>query len=76
MTILNSSDATFTLSDLYRRWDLIAMAIAMGVVFGFEMFGVFSARYVTITAIVRAFVPMWLRWMIWGWLGWHFLLPH
>lgn len=58
----------------YVRWDLIVMSVALSVVFVFEMLGVFTARYVTITAIVRAYVPTWLRAMIGGWLYYHFVI--
>lgn len=57
----------------YFRWDVVAMCIAMAILFGFEMAGVFGKHYITITAICRACLPMWARAMIWGWLGWHFL---
>ena len=49
------------------------MALALGVVFVFELMGVFTARYITITAIVRWAVPRWARAMVLGWLCWHFL---
>jgi hypothetical protein len=58
--------------DLFRRWDVIAMCLAMAILFVLEMLGVFTDRYVTITAIVRS-VPRWALSMVWGWLGWHFL---
>lgn len=58
----------------YARWDLVAMGLALTVVFGFEMLGVFTDRYVTITAIVRHAIPTWARAMILGWLCWHFLI--
>ena len=58
----------------YVHWDLVAMAVAMAVIFGFEMLGVFTDKYVTITAIIRATVPIGIRLLIWAWLGYHFLL--
>lgn len=58
----------------YVRWDIIAMSLAMSVVFSFEMLGVFKPGYVTITAIVRAYIPKWLRAMILGWLCYHFMI--
>lgn len=58
----------------YVRWDLIAMCVALAIVFGFEMLGVFTDRYVTVTALVRAVVPKWARAMICGWLCYHFLI--
>lgn len=58
----------------FKHWDVVAMCIAMAVVFGFEMLGVFTSRYVTITAIVRAYMPLWARGMVIGWLAVHFLI--
>jgi hypothetical protein len=49
------------------------MFVAICIVFTLEMLGVFGARYVTLTALVRTFIPKWLRAMILGWLCWHFL---
>lgn len=58
---------------MYFRWDVVAMTIALAVVFAFEMLGVFGARYITITAIVRTVLPLWLRAMILGWMVYHFM---
>jgi hypothetical protein len=57
----------------YVRWDILAMSVALAVVFTLEMLGVFTDRYVTITAIIRGYVPKWTRAMLLGWLCWHFL---
>lgn len=58
---------------IYTRWDVVAMCLAMSVLFTFEMLGVFTSHYITITAIVRAYVPKWLRAMLLGWLVYHFM---
>jgi hypothetical protein len=58
----------------YVRWDLVLMCVALAVVFGFEMLGVFTDKYVTITAIVRETVPKWARAMVCGWLFYHFVI--
>ena len=58
----------------YLRWDIVAMCVALAVVFAFEMAGVFGRHYITITAIVRAYVPIWARGMVIGWLAVHFLI--
>lgn len=58
----------------YLRWDLVAMCTALAVVFAFEMLGVYTDRYITITAIIRATIPRWARAMILGWLCYHFML--
>lgn len=58
----------------YVRWDLILMCVALAVVFGFEMLGVFTDKYVTITAIIRATVPKWARVVAIGLLFYHFVI--
>lgn len=58
----------------YVHWDVVALLIAMGIVFVLEMLGVFTDRYVTITAIVRTFIPKWFRAMVCGWLLYHFVV--
>ena len=50
------------------------MCTALSVVFGFEMLGVFGDRYVTITALARTYIPLWLRSMILGWMVYHFTI--
>lgn len=55
------------------HWNLIVMFVLFGVMFGFEMLGVFSTHYVTITQIIKAAVPMPVRWMLISWLFWHFI---
>lgn len=58
----------------YIRWDVVAMCTALAVVFTFEMLGVFTAKYITITAIVRTYMPLWARAMVLGWLCYHFMI--
>jgi hypothetical protein len=58
----------------YVKWDVVLMSLALAVVFTFEMLGIFVPKYVTITAIVRAYIPKWLRAMILGWLCYHFMV--
>lgn len=55
------------------RWDLIVMYVLLATIFTFEMIGVFSPHMVTITQIIKSYVPMPLRWMIVAWLFWHFI---
>jgi uncharacterized protein YjeT (DUF2065 family) len=45
--------------DLIPRWDLVAMCVAMAILFVLEMLGVFGHPNVTITAIVRL-TPRWM----------------
>jgi hypothetical protein len=59
---------------VYARWDFFAMISALSVVFVFEILGVCTNRYITVTAIVRYVIPKWARAMILGWLAYHFLL--
>lgn len=59
---------------LVERWDLILMCLALSVVFAFEMLGISSDQYVTITSLARAYLPLWLRSMILGWLVYHFTI--
>lgn len=59
--------------NLFYRWDFIAMLVALSVVLGFEMLGVFTTRYVTITWLTTHYIPRWALSMVWGWMGWHFL---
>lgn len=58
----------------FKHWDVAALLIAMLIVFVLEMMGVFGKQYVTITAVIRTYVPMWARAMILGWLAFHFLI--
>lgn len=58
----------------YIRADYIAMFIAMAILFVLEMMGVFGQKYVTITGIVRAYMPAWARAMVLGWMCYHFLI--
>jgi hypothetical protein len=56
------------------RWDLITMFVLFGVLITFELIGVFNTHMVTITSIIKTFVSIPLRIMIWSWLGWHFIV--
>lgn len=58
----------------FKHWDVVAMCVAMAIVFGFEMMGVFGHKYITITALVRMYMPKWVRAMILGWLVYHFMI--
>lgn len=57
-----------------KHWDLIVMFVLFGVIFTFELMGVFNSRFITITAIIKDFVPIPCRVMILAWLVWHFLI--
>jgi hypothetical protein len=57
-----------------RRWDMVVMFLFLALVFTFEMLGVFSTRMITITQLVKAYIPMPCRIMVCAWLCWHFVL--
>jgi hypothetical protein len=57
-----------------RRWDLIVMFTLLAAVLAFELLGIFSPRMVTITQIIKAALPMPLRFAVYAWLGWHFIV--
>jgi ribose/xylose/arabinose/galactoside ABC-type transport system permease subunit len=57
-----------------RPWDLAVMLALLATIFAFEMLGVFNAHYVTLTQIIKTFIPMPVRIMIAAWLLWHFVL--
>ncbi len=56
----------------YVRWDVVVVLVLMGVIFGFEMLGVFDSEYITLTRILKSYVPIPLRIMVLAWLCWHF----
>lgn len=57
-----------------KRWDLILMFALMAAIFVVEMLGVFNPRLVTITQIVKDFIPIPVRIMICSWICWHFVV--
>jgi membrane associated rhomboid family serine protease len=57
-----------------NRADLISMFILMGAIFALEMAGVFNPKLVTITQILKNFIPMPVRIMVLAWLVWHFMI--
>ena len=56
-----------------KHWDLVIMFVLLAAIFVFEMMGVFSPKLITITQIIKDFVPMPVRWMVIAWLFWHFI---
>jgi hypothetical protein len=56
----------------YINWDVLLMLVLFGVIGTLEMVGVFNRHFITITAIIRASIPRPFRWMILGWLTYHF----
>ena len=57
-----------------RHWDMVAMLVLLAAVFTFEMLGVFSGRMITITQLIKQYIPMPCRWCLIGWIFWHFIL--
>jgi hypothetical protein len=57
-----------------RRWDLILMFVLLATLTVFEFLGVSSSRMVTITQIIKSYIPIPCRLMILAWLNWHFFL--
>lgn len=57
----------------FREWDFVTMMVLLTGVLVFEFLGVFTDKgYVTITSLIRQYVPMWGRAMFLGWLVYHF----
>jgi hypothetical protein len=56
-----------------RLWDLTVMLALLATIFAVEMVGVFNAHYITLTKIIKTFVPLPVRIMICFWVLWHFV---
>lgn len=56
-----------------RRWDLVLMLSLIAAIATVELLGVFSPRMVTITQLVKSWIPIPVRVMILAWLNWHML---
>lgn len=51
------------------------MLVLIILIFGAEMLGVFgSAQMVTLTLLIKSYLPMPIRIMVWSWLGWHLIV--
>jgi hypothetical protein len=57
-----------------KHWDLIVMFALLATIFIFELLGVFNPKMITITAIIKDFVPIPCRVMVLAWLVWHFFI--
>jgi hypothetical protein len=55
---------------MFHGFDFLLL-MALAIVLGFE-FSCHFVRCLTISELVRDFVPAWLRWGFWIWLGVHF----
>lgn len=59
----------------FYGWDVKLVYALMAALFVMEMIGVFNPRFITITFFVRAHTRLWIRWMILGWMIYHFGIP-
>lgn len=57
----------------FPTWNLIAWCVCAAVLLTLEFIGVARHQDATLTYFIRNTIPGWVRAMIWGWLGWHFL---
>lgn len=57
----------------FVRWDTVSITIAIAILVVLELLGVFNDRYVTITYLVRTFIPLPARAAIIGWMWYHFM---
>lgn len=60
----------------YVRWDFIVMLCLIGALAVFEFVGIFNRPFLTITELTCHYIPAWLRAMIIGWIGYHFLIQY
>lgn len=60
----------------YPTWDRIAWCVALGVVFTLEFLGIFKPGEATLTRLICATVPVWLRAMLSGWIFYHFVIQN
>ena len=58
----------------FPHWNLIVWLILLAAIGAFEGLGIANGKLATLTAIIKATIPVWARAMIWGWLGWHFVI--
>lgn len=56
----------------FVRWDVLLLLALGAAIFVLEILGIVNPRFATITALIRASIPRWARWMILGWLMFHF----
>jgi membrane-bound acyltransferase YfiQ involved in biofilm formation len=60
----------------YPEWNKILWYVVLAVAFGLEFLGIFAPGKATLTRLICAAIPAWLRAMILGWLFYHFLLQN
>ena len=59
----------------FPHWDVLAWCIVLLAAFVLETIGLLRpTQGATLTALIRATVPVWLRAMVLGWLAYHFLI--
>jgi len=57
-----------------KQVDFTLMLVLIGAIASLEMIGIFNARFVTITQIIKQYMPISVRLMIVVWLFWHFIV--
>jgi hypothetical protein len=60
----------------FPTWDKSLFFALFFILAGMEFLGIFDSKYVTITGIICYYIPVWCRWMILGWLIFHFGVQH
>lgn len=56
----------------WPNWNVILWCGGLGLLFVLEFLGIFNVKDATLTRIICDTIPSWLRWMILGWLIYHF----
>lgn len=58
----------------FPEWDIIAWVAIIAVGGVFELLGVFDTKFATFTALMRSWIPLWVRATICGLLTYHFVI--
>ena len=58
----------------FSHWDVIVWLTLLSAIGIFEGLGIANDKLMTLSALIRATVPAWVRAMILGWLIYHFML--
>ena len=56
------------------RWNVGLMLLLLGALAVLEIIGLADHRFITITQIIREFVPVSIRFATIAWLLWHFVI--
>ena len=58
----------------YPPWDTLAWCVVIAAAVILETLGLTRPHDATLSALIRATIPIWARAMVLGWLAYHFLL--